>query len=161
MEATVTTLEAPTRSWTIGALIGLVSGAVAIGVSQLASGLFGAGSSPVLAVGGSAIDATPEWLKAFAIRTFGAGDKTVLLTGIGLTLIVAAVALGIVSMRRPRAGTYGLVALGAIGALAAITRPANALVAAVPALVGMTAGLADLSMAAAPCGLGGPGHDAR
>ena len=141
MEDTTTAHEGQTRIWVIGALIGLLSGAVAISVAQLASGLFGPGSSPVLAVGGSAIDATPEWLKSFAIRTFGASDKTALLTGIVLILIAAAIALGVVSMRRPRVGVFGLVVLGTIGALAAITRPANTFAAAIPALVGMTAGL--------------------
>ena len=141
IEHTTTTPPAPERRRLIGATIGLLSGAVAIGVAQLASGVFGGGSSPVIAVGGSAIDATPEWLKSFAIRTFGSRDKTALLAGIGVTLVLAAMLLGIVAMRRPRAGVWGLVALGAIGALAAVTRPASTWTAAIPAIVGTTAGL--------------------
>ena len=42
-----------------GALIGLLSGAVAIGAAQLVAGFVGGTSSPVIAVGGVAIDATP------------------------------------------------------------------------------------------------------
>src|SRR5262245_23459814 len=125
----------------LGATIGLLSGAVAIGIGQLAAGLVGGASSPMIAVGGVAIDATPEWLKSFAIRTFGSNDKAALLTGMGVVLAIAAVVLGIVSIRRPRAAIVGLVALGGIGATAAITRPANDLSAAIPAIVGTIAGI--------------------
>jgi DMSO/TMAO reductase YedYZ molybdopterin-dependent catalytic subunit len=125
----------------VGAAIGLLSGAVAIGVGQLAAAVVGAGSSPVLAVGGAAVDTTPEWLKSFAIRTFGSDDKTALLIGIGITLAVAAVVLGIVSVHRPRAGVIGLLVLGLIGAVAAASRPANGLAAAIPSLLGAAAGL--------------------
>jgi hypothetical protein len=52
--------------------------AVAIGVAQLVAGIVNPQASPILVVGQSAIDATPEWLKAFAIRAFGERDKTVL-----------------------------------------------------------------------------------
>jgi DMSO/TMAO reductase YedYZ molybdopterin-dependent catalytic subunit len=127
--------------WPVGAAIGVLSGAVAIGAATLAAGLIGAGSSPILAVGAAAVDASPEWLKRFAIDTFGTDDKTALLIGIGVVLTIAAIVLGIVSLRRPRVGVIGLIVLGAIGAIAAVTRPANGLLAAVPSLVGMAAGL--------------------
>ena len=126
----------------MGAAIGLLSGAVALGIGQLAAGLIGGASSPMIAVGGAAIDATPEWLKSFAIRTFGSNDKTALLTGMGVVIAVAAVILGIVSVRRPRVGIVGLVVLGTIGAIAAVTRPANDLLDAIPAIVGTIAGIA-------------------
>ena len=126
----------------LGAAIGLLSGGVAIGIAQLAAGMIGGASSPVIAVGSAAIDATPEWLKNFAIRTFGTHDKAALLTGIGVVLVIAAVVLGILSVHRPRVGILGLVVLGGIGALAAITRPANDLIDAIPAIVGTIAGIA-------------------
>src|SRR5436189_1324350 len=125
----------------LGATIGVLSGAVALGIGQLAAGLIGGASSPMIAVGGAAIDATPEWLKSFAIRTFGSDDKAALLTGIGIVLAIAAIALGIASVRRPRVGIVGLVVLGGVGALAAITRPANDPGDAIPAIVGTIAGI--------------------
>ena len=134
--------DGPRRPRLVGASIGVLSGAIAIGVGQLLSGVVGGASSPIIAVGSSSIDATPEWLKHFAIRTFGANDKRVLLSGIGLVLLVAAVVLGVVSMRRPRAGVIGLLALGGIGTLAAVTRPGATLVDALPAIVGTAAGIA-------------------
>jgi DMSO/TMAO reductase YedYZ molybdopterin-dependent catalytic subunit len=123
-------------------VIGLLSGAVALGVGQLVAGVVGGASSPIIAVGSSAIDAAPEWLKSFAIRTFGTNDKAALLTGMGVVLIVAAIVLGIVSVRRPRVGIVGLVVLGTVGAVAAVTRPANGPGAAIPAIVGTVAGIA-------------------
>ena len=134
--------DGPRRPRLVGATIGVLSGAIAIGVGQLLSGVVGGVSSPIIAVGSSSIDATPEWLKHFAIRTFGANDKRVLLGGIGLVLLVAAIVLGVVSMRRPRVGVIGLLALGGIGALAAVTRPGATLVDAIPAVVGTVVGIA-------------------
>jgi DMSO/TMAO reductase YedYZ molybdopterin-dependent catalytic subunit len=133
--------DPPVVRWPVGAAIGVLSGAVAVGAATLAAGLVGAGTSPVLAVGAAAVDASPEGLKRFAIDTFGTDDKTALLLGIGVVLTIAAVVLGIVSIRRPRAGVIGLIVLGTIGAVAAVTRPANGLLSAVPSLVGMAAGL--------------------
>ena len=74
------------------------------GPPPCAAGLVGTGTSPVLAVGAAAVDASPEGLKRFAIDTFGTDDKTALLLGIGIVLAIGAVVLGIVSLRRPRAG---------------------------------------------------------
>jgi hypothetical protein len=133
--------EPPARGWPVGAAIGLLSGAVAVGAGTPVAGLVGTGTSPVLAVGAAAVDASPEGLKRFAIDTFGTDDKTALLLGIGIVLAIAAVVLGIVSLRRPRAGVIGLVVLGTIGALAAVTRPTNGLLAAVPSIVGAASGL--------------------
>jgi DMSO/TMAO reductase YedYZ molybdopterin-dependent catalytic subunit len=131
----------PARGWPVGAAIGLLSGGVAIGAATLVAGLVGTGTSPVLAVGAAAVDASPESVKRFAIDTFGTDDKTALLLGIGIVLAIAAVVLGIVSLRRPRAGVIGLVVLGTIGALAAVTRPSNGLLAAVPSIAGAASGL--------------------
>src|SRR3989442_14849428 len=125
----------------VGGLIGLLSGAVAIGVAQLAAGVVGGASSPIIAVGSSAIDATPEWLKSFAIRTFGSHDKLALLVGIDVLLAVAALVLGVLSVRRSLVGIVGLVGFGMVGALAAVSRPANGIGDAIPTVVGTAAGI--------------------
>jgi DMSO/TMAO reductase YedYZ molybdopterin-dependent catalytic subunit len=128
----------------LGAVLGLASAAAALGSAHLVAAFVGSTSSPVVAVGGAAIDLTPEWLKSFAIRTFGAQDKVVLLVGIGAVVAALAVVLGIASLRRPRVGLVGLALLGAVGALAALTRPTAAPVDALPALVG--AGIGALTL---------------
>ena len=92
-------------------------------------------------MGGAAVDASPEWLKSFAIRTFGPQDKVALLIGIGVVLIVVVSVLGAASGRRPRLGIVGSVGLGAIGAAAAVSRPANGLADAIPSIAGAAAGV--------------------
>jgi DMSO/TMAO reductase YedYZ molybdopterin-dependent catalytic subunit len=123
-----------------GALLGVATAAVAIGVAHLVAGVVGREASPLIAVGSAAIDRTPEWLKAFAIRSFGERDKTALLAGIAIVVTLAAVVLGIASVRRPRVGLIGIAVVGAIGVVAAVTRPTSTLVDAIPSVVGALAG---------------------
>jgi hypothetical protein len=113
----------PWRTLGVGALIGLVAAGMAIGTAELVAGIVNPTASPIITVGQSAIDATPEWLKSLAIRTFGERDKTVLLGGIGATLLLAAVALGIASLRRLWVGVAGLLAFGTVGVASALTGP--------------------------------------
>src|SRR4051794_28536504 len=127
--------EEPRRALAGGAL-GLLSGPVGPRAAQLVSRLGGGAASPVVAVGGSPVDLTPAWLKEFAIRTFGTDDKLALLVGIGVVIGVAAIVVGVVSVRRPRAGVIGIVAFGAIGVIASVTRPANGLLGALPSVLG-------------------------
>ncbi len=136
--------HARTHDAGVGALIGLITTAVAIGTAQLVSGIVNPQASPILVVGQSAIDATPEWLKAFAIRTFGEQDKTVLLGGIGAVLLVVAVGLGIASIRRLWVGIAGLAAFGVLGVAAALTRPAAEPADALPTIAGAAAGVVAL-----------------
>ncbi|MGW3363000.1 molybdopterin-dependent oxidoreductase [Streptosporangium canum] len=123
------------------ALIGLVSGAVAVGVSLLVAGLVKASAFPVVAVGNAAVDLTPATLKDFAIRTFGENDKTVLLTGIFLVLAAIAAAVGVLAVRDIRYGLAGLAAFGAVGVLAVLTRPGAAAMDVVPTVVGVAAAM--------------------
>ncbi len=126
----------------IGGTIGLLSAAVALGIGHLTAGLVGGTSSPVIAVGSTAIDASPEWLKSYAIRTFGTNDKAVLVAGIGAVVAIVAIIVGVVALHRPRVGIGALVTLGILGAAAAVARPENGLGAAVPSIAASVAGLA-------------------
>ncbi len=124
----------------LGATIGIVVGGTALGVAHLVAGLANPEASPFVAVGETAIDASPEWLKAWAIRTFGQADKAALLLGIGVVLATIAVALGIASMRRRWVALAGLLALGAVGVLTALTRPDAVPGDAIPTLAGVAVG---------------------
>jgi hypothetical protein len=73
-------------------------------------------SSPVVAVGGAAIDRTPAGVKDWAIRHFGTNDKLVLQLGILGVLTVLALALGVVAARRRRTGSAGVLLFGVVGA---------------------------------------------
>ena len=133
---------APARvRWWHGALLGVVTAVVALGVAQLVAGLIDPSSAPLLTVGQAAIDATPEWLKAWAIRSFGAADKAVLLGGMTAVILTVAALLGIVAIRHLGLAIAGLVGLGALGAVAAMSRPAAGQLAALPAIAGTGAAL--------------------
>lgn len=94
-----------------GALAGLLTAGVTLGVAELVAAFVDETSSPVISVAGVAIDATPEWLKSFSIRTFGANGKVALVGGIVGVLVLLAAGLGIVSTRRPAAGYSSLLTL--------------------------------------------------
>ncbi len=120
----------------LGVFVGLICGVVAVGAAQLVAGIVDPEASPIVAVGGAAIDATPEWLKSFAIRTFGSNDKRVLLAGIALVLAIIAALIGLAALRRASVGYAGLAVFALIGVAAALTRPSARPIDAVPSLVG-------------------------
>ncbi|MFI7626751.1 molybdopterin-dependent oxidoreductase [Microbispora rosea] len=127
------------------ALTGLVAGAVALGVAQIVAGLIDPGAAPVVAVGGTMVDATPAGLKEWAIRTFGSNDKPVLLGGIVVVLALVAAGLGLLARRRRAYGTLGLAVFGLVGAAAALSRPDAGVAHVLPSLVGAAAGAWTLS----------------
>jgi DMSO/TMAO reductase YedYZ molybdopterin-dependent catalytic subunit len=133
--------DAPGPRRAAGAVVAVLAAGVALGVAELLAAVFGPGSSPIVAVGGAVVDATPEWLKSFAIRTFGERDKLALLIGIGVVLVIAVAIVGAAAWRRPRPGIAACVVLGSIGAAAALTRPANDPIDAIPSIVGAAAGV--------------------
>ena len=127
-----------------GALAGFLAAAVALGVAELVAGITGPLSSPVVAVGGVAIDLTPIPLKDFAIAHFGSNDKTVLLTGIVVMLAVFAAVIGMLALRAMAAGLAGLALFGALGVSAVVTRPSVSFGDVLPTLVGV--GVAAVAM---------------
>ncbi|MCW2883019.1 MAG: molybdopterin-binding oxidoreductase [Sphaerisporangium sp.] len=128
------------------ALIGVVAGAVALGIGQLVAGLLNPKASPVIAVGDAAVDRTPAALKEWAIRAFGSSDKVVLITGIVVVLALIAAGLGLLARRRVGFGTSGLAVFGLIGVAAAMTRPDSGALDALPSLAGAGAGAWALSI---------------
>ncbi len=127
-----------------GAVTGVLAAAVALGTAELAAALTGPGSSPVIAVGAGFIDLTPRPLKDFAIRTFGQYDKAALLVGTGVLLLVFAVLIGLLTLRRRQYGVVGIALFGLVGVLAAMTRPAAGMLDWLPSLVGALAGIGTL-----------------
>lgn len=125
----------------VGVLTGLITTAVALVGGHLAAVFTTEAASPILTVGQTFIDATPEWLKSFAIRTFGSNDKKALLAGIFGALAILSVAVGIAARRRRWVGFAGLGALTAIGVATALTRPTATIGWAIPSFVAGLAGL--------------------
>jgi DMSO/TMAO reductase YedYZ molybdopterin-dependent catalytic subunit len=141
-----------------GALSGVIAAGVALGVAELVAAFVGDGpASPLVSVGGSVIDATPRWLKEWAIRSFGTNDKTVLVGTIVVVLVMFALLTGVLAARDTSVGLTGVAVLAVVAALSATTRPGSSLLDAVPALIGGVAGaialllmLRPLRRAAAP-----------
>ena len=69
----------------------MLTAAFALGVAEVLASFIDDQASPLVAVGNAAIDATPEWLKSFAIRTFGSNDKRALMVGMIAVIAVLAV----------------------------------------------------------------------
>ncbi|MFE5114018.1 molybdopterin-dependent oxidoreductase [Streptomyces sp. NPDC056663] len=107
-----------------GALVGLVAGGAGLAVGELVAVATGEASAPVAAAGTWAISITPTWLEQFAIRNFGSNDKTVLLTGVYVTVAVGAAAEGVLARTRLNIASILAAVFGVVGAIAAVTRPA-------------------------------------
>jgi DMSO/TMAO reductase YedYZ molybdopterin-dependent catalytic subunit len=121
-----------------GALAGLLTGAVALGVAELAAAIIGPNSAPVIAVGDTAINLTPIPVKDFAITHFGSHDKQALVAGILVMLAGFAVLIGVLAVRRIGYGLAGLAVFAGLGVTAALRLPGAGLIDVVPTLTGMT-----------------------
>ncbi|MFG3078311.1 sulfite oxidase [Streptomyces sp. NPDC048225] len=126
---------------TLGALSGLLAGVTALSAAELVAAWVRPQASPVIAVGQAAIDRTPAAVKDWAIRQFGTDDKLVLQLGILAVLVLFALALGVLALRRRRISAAGVALIGAVGAMAAVSRPdSSSAVDAVPSLAGALVG---------------------
>jgi DMSO/TMAO reductase YedYZ molybdopterin-dependent catalytic subunit len=149
---------AATRSdgigWRPGAAVSGLVGVIALGVTFAVAELLAAlgelfgwlnpAASPLSSLGQSFIVLTPEWLKQFAISTFGSNDKTALMVGMGLTLLMVGFVLGMVGRDRPRVAVGISVALVVVTAAAILTRADSSVVDLLPLLIGAAAGIAFL-----------------
>ena len=137
----------------IGAVVGFLAAAVAIGVSTFAAAFVRPQASPIIAVGGAFIDRTPSALKNFAVQHFGENDKTVLLGGMYVTIALIAMVIGCLARRNVTIGVAGIAVFGLFGAFVAVTRPEARVTDVVPSVIGGLAGVAALlwlARAAAP-----------
>ncbi|MDE9366314.1 molybdopterin-dependent oxidoreductase [Luteipulveratus sp. YIM 133132] len=131
----------------IGALGGMVVGAVTLAVAELIAGVLQRGGwaggepSPVLAVGGAFVDRTPLWLKNFAVETFGTYDKLALFVGMGLVLALLCCLTGMIALRRLQVALLLTVVLVGVAAAAVATRPGSHALDLLPILLGGVCGL--------------------
>ncbi|MDP9093891.1 MAG: molybdopterin-dependent oxidoreductase [Actinomycetota bacterium] len=125
----------------IGALVGLLSAAVALGVGETVAAFVRPAAAPVITVGNRFVVLTPESVKRWAIRNFGTNDKNALLTGIYLVLALFAIAIGILALRRLAYGIAGVVGFGIVGSYAALTARAHHASDVLPTIFGTLAGV--------------------
>ena len=134
-------MRRPSIRTAAGALIGLLSAGVALGVGELAAALVRPASSPIIVVGNRLILLTPERVKRWAIREFGTNDKHVLLTGVYLGLAICAVLIGLLAVRRLWYGLVGVALLGVLGSYCALTSHAHRSSDVVPSVIGAVAAM--------------------
>jgi DMSO/TMAO reductase YedYZ molybdopterin-dependent catalytic subunit len=135
-----TTQHVTVRRILAGAVTGVLTAAVALGVAELAAAIIGPNSAPVIAVGDTAINLTPIPVKEFAINHFGSHDKEALLGGIVVLLLAFAMVIGVAAVRRIGYGLAGLAVFAVIGAAAAIHLPGASYTDVIPTLAGVLVG---------------------
>lgn len=118
---------------------------------------------PLVAVGTRVIDASPRWLKEFAISVFGTSDKLALEVGTFVLLVLAARWLAGGAVRRFDLAALGIVGLAAVGLVCGRWSIDGAAV-IWPNLAGAAAGVVSLRWLTAHSlgravddGVGGPG----
>ncbi|MEV4416810.1 molybdopterin-dependent oxidoreductase [Catellatospora sp. NPDC049609] len=117
------------------ALTGLLAAAGGIATAELVASLTRPEASPLVAIGGTVIDATPTPVKEYAVSTFGTYDKPLLIGTILLVLAALAAAAGVLAVRHRTAALVLVGLLGLGGAAAALTRPGGRPLDALPALL--------------------------
>jgi DMSO/TMAO reductase YedYZ molybdopterin-dependent catalytic subunit len=100
---------------------------------------------PIITVGNRFIEFTPVAVKQWAISVFGTNDKSALLTGIYLSLVLFAVLVGLLAARSPALGVVGIAVLGAIGVYCAATAPGHHSADVIPSIVAGVVGAATLA----------------
>ncbi|MFC7596250.1 molybdopterin-dependent oxidoreductase [Terrabacter sp. GCM10028922] len=126
------------------ALSGILAAAAGIAAGHLVAAFVAPASSPVLAIGSTVIDLTPTPVKEWAIATFGTADKTILQGSVVLVTLALAAVAGLLARRRLALAIGFIVLLTALAGAAALLRPAARPLDALPAAVGMAAGVATL-----------------
>ena len=109
----------PAPGTTRPALAGVAATAAGLGVSHAVAGVSSPAASPALAVGEKAIALSPAPLKDWAIVTFGAADKLVLVVGIVVVTLALGALIGLVARRSLPAGLAAGAALAAVALAAA------------------------------------------
>ncbi len=127
-----------------GALAGVLTGAVALGVAELTAAITGPQGAPVIAVGETAINLTPVPVKDFAIAHFGSHDKEALITGIVVLLVAFAALIGVLAVRRMAYGLAGLAIFAGVGVAAAAHLPNATAADVTPTLAGVGVAVAAL-----------------
>ena len=111
------------RSWARPALAGVLAAGLALGASELVTGIFASGPSLLVAVGNLVIDLIPQPIETFGIEVFGEHDKLALVVTIVIALAIVGAGLGVVSLRGVWIGQLGFIAFGLLGAFASARSP--------------------------------------
>jgi hypothetical protein len=125
----------------VGAVMGLLAVAVAIGVATFAAAFVRPQAPPVSLVAGVFTDHLPASLRSHLMAHFGAHGQTLLLLA---AIALAAMVLGGLARRNPGIGVAGVAVFGLLGAFVAVTRPESRASAVIPWAIGGAAGIVAL-----------------
>jgi DMSO/TMAO reductase YedYZ molybdopterin-dependent catalytic subunit len=135
------TAQAGALSRPVAALVGVLAVGAALGAGQLVAGVLGPGSAPFVAVADTVIRLSPQWLTEFGKSLGPERDKLALQVGVGVVLLVLAVAAGLLSRREPRHGVRVVIALGVLGLAAVLFAPTFSPLDALAPLAALGAGV--------------------
>jgi DMSO/TMAO reductase YedYZ molybdopterin-dependent catalytic subunit len=126
-------------------LAGAVSAGVALGVTELITGLGSGNQSLVGSVGSLFIHESGGDVARSAISVLGTADKRTLLAGIVVVSLLLGAALGSAARRRPWVAVAGFSAFGVVGIIATARDPLHSVgLAVVAAVLAVMAGLSTL-----------------
>ena len=137
------------------AVAGALATGAGLGVGHAVAALLGPTASPVIAVGNRAVDLSPTPLKEWAIATFGAADKAVLLVGVVVVTLALGALVGLLARRSLGLGLAAAALLAAVAVVAA-SGPARPGAWFVPGLAALGAGGASRGRRVRPAATGGP-----
>ncbi len=133
--------------WWLAALFGVVSVALALGVSELATGLSGGDQSLIGALGAWVIDAVPSTMAKWAIEVFGTYDKVALVVSIVAVALLIGAIVGMATRRTFVIAVAGFVAFGVVAFVAASADPlSDRTAAAVASIAAVVVGLLAMAM---------------
>ncbi|WP_436786851.1 molybdopterin-dependent oxidoreductase [Yinghuangia sp. YIM S10712] len=132
------------------ALNGVLAAGLAVAATEFTAAFVRREAAPLVTVGQSVIDRTPQDVKQWAVREFGTDDKLVLRIGVGVVLLIFAAVIGILARRWLWTGLVGVGLLGVLTVAAAVSRPADRNTDVIPALVGVIVGAAALTALTRP-----------
>ncbi|GAB2642589.1 molybdopterin-dependent oxidoreductase [Nocardia goodfellowii] len=118
---------------------GILAAGLALGVAELVAAFTGADSAPLVVLGSTVIDHTPDGLREWAIQTFGTNDKAVLYLCMGVVAAVFAGIAGAVERAKRAAGSLLLGLFGVLVAVIAVGRTGAP--GALPTVLGVAAGI--------------------
>jgi len=126
------------RGPVVGALMGFLAAAVAIGVATFAAAFVRPQTSPVSTVSAALFDRLPATLRNHLTAHLGAHGQTVLLLGV---IGFIAIGLGLMARQNPSIGVAGIAAFVLLGAFVTVTRPASRASDVIPWVIGGAAGI--------------------
>jgi DMSO/TMAO reductase YedYZ molybdopterin-dependent catalytic subunit len=134
MTDTIETTQATTppppggrRAMPYPGLAGAAAAALAVGLTELFTGLFSNVPSALASIGSYVVDWSPHFVTELAITLFGTSDKGALAVGIAVTAILLGVVVGRLSVRHRLVGPSAFFGFGLLGFVASAGRPSRSL----------------------------------